>query len=101
MSMLTLKDPHYYQMIRPKESLLRSYLHTPTHSIKHNSSFKGDTVKEVGVAFDYLESSLKKFEGPFFLREISLELNKIDAYVETKGDPEHVIQLYKKRFRGQ
>ncbi|GJY15531.1 glutathione S-transferase L3-like protein isoform X1 [Tanacetum coccineum] len=26
------------------------------------------------------------------------ELNKIDTYVETKGDPEHVIQLYKKRF---
>ncbi|GKF75355.1 hypothetical protein Tco_0224799, partial [Tanacetum coccineum] len=29
------------------------------------------------------------------------ELNKIDTYVETKGDPEHVIQLYKKRFMGQ
>ncbi|XP_024985706.1 glutathione S-transferase L3-like [Cynara cardunculus var. scolymus] len=101
------------------------------------SSFKGDTVKEAGVAFDYLESALQKFEGPFFLGEVSLvdfayipfverlqvflkevfkyditsgrpklatwieELNKIDAYVETKCDPDYVVQMYKKRFLGE
>ncbi|KAK1429366.1 hypothetical protein QVD17_11574 [Tagetes erecta] len=101
------------------------------------SSFKGDVVKEAGVAFDYLESALHKFEGPFFLGDISLvdfayipfverfhlfiqetfkydvttgrpklakwieELNNIDAYTVTKADPEHVIQMYKKRLLGQ
>lgn len=103
------------------------------------SSFKGgDIAKEVGVAFDYLESALQKFDGPFLLgEEASLvdfayipfverfhkflqqvfkydiisgrpklatwieELNKIDAYTVTKGDPEYYIQLYKKRFMGQ
>ncbi|XP_071710002.1 glutathione S-transferase L3-like [Rutidosis leptorrhynchoides] len=36
------------------------------------SSVKGDVAKEAGVAFDYLDSALQKFEGPFFLGEISL-----------------------------
>lgn len=102
---------------------LLTYTSTFNGTVK--SSFKGDTVKEAGVAFDYLESALQKFEGPFFLgQQVSLvdfayipfverfqvflqevykyditsgrpklatwieELNKIDAYVETKCDPE-------------
>ncbi|KAL8217009.1 hypothetical protein R6Q57_023846 [Mikania cordata] len=36
------------------------------------SSFKGDVVKEAGVAFDYLESALQKFEGLFLLGDLSL-----------------------------
>ncbi|KAJ9554947.1 hypothetical protein OSB04_009561 [Centaurea solstitialis] len=111
--------------------------YTNTFNGKVYSSFKGDTAKEAGVAFDYLESALDKFEGPFFLGQVSLvdfayipfverlqvflkevykyditsgrpklatwieELNKIDAYVQTKGDPEDVVKLYKKRFLGE
>ncbi|GJY45496.1 bifunctional epoxide hydrolase 2-like protein [Tanacetum coccineum] len=71
--------------------------------------------------------SLKKFEGWNIAyipcREVSLilqevykydnlhcmpkiatwieELNKIDAYVETKDDPKYTIQIYKKRLLGQ
>ncbi|TYK25087.1 glutathione S-transferase L3-like [Cucumis melo var. makuwa] len=36
------------------------------------SSFKGDTAKEAGAQFDYLENALQKFDGPFLLGEISL-----------------------------
>lgn len=111
--------------------------HTDTFNKQLFSSFKGDTTKQAGVAFDYLESALEKFEGPFFLGEISLvdfayipfverfhlflqevfkydvttgrpklatwieELNKIDAYTETKADPEYVVNFYKKRLLGQ
>ncbi|KAI7750901.1 hypothetical protein M8C21_024902 [Ambrosia artemisiifolia] len=111
--------------------------YTDTFNKTVYSSFKGDVVKEAGVAFDYLESALQKFEGPFFLGDLSLvdfvyipfverfqifiqevykyditsgrpklaawieELNKIDAYTETKADPERVIQSYKKRYLGQ
>nr|XP_043608688.1 glutathione S-transferase L3-like [Erigeron canadensis] len=100
------------------------------------TSFKGDAKKESGAAFDHLESALQKFEGPFFLGEISLvdfayipfveryqtflhevfgydilsgrpklttwieELNKIDAYTQTKADPEYYVPLYKKRIMG-
>ncbi|KAJ0476595.1 putative glutathione transferase [Helianthus annuus] len=124
------------------------FTYTDTFSKTVLSSFKGNVVKEAGItqnfcyssfcaAFDYLESALQKFDGPFFLGEISLvdfvyipfverfqifiqevfkydittgrpklaawieELNKIDAYTVTKADPEHVIQLYKKRFVDQ
>ncbi|KAJ0848870.1 putative glutathione transferase [Helianthus annuus] len=113
------------------------FTYTDTFSKTVLSSFKGNVVKEAGAAFDYLESALQKFDGPFFLGEISLvdfvyipfverfqifiqevfkydittgrpklaawieELNKIDAYTVTKADPEHVIQLYKKRFVDQ
>ncbi|GJY44117.1 glutathione S-transferase L3-like protein [Tanacetum coccineum] len=102
-----------------------------------HSSVRGDSVKEGCVAFDYLESALQRFEGSFFLGEISMvdfacvpfverfqlflqevykydictgmpklatwieELNKIDAYVETKDDPKYTIQIYKKRLLGQ
>lgn len=33
------------------------------------SSFKGDTAKEAGAQFDYLETALQKFDGPFLLGE--------------------------------
>ncbi|GJT44475.1 glutathione S-transferase L3-like protein [Tanacetum coccineum] len=143
LDLLKYVDAHFEgPALLPNDSTKREFAeelftYTDTFNKTVFSSFKGDTVKEVGVAFDYLESALQKFEGPFFLGEISLvdfayipfverfqiflqevfkyditsgrpklatwieELNKIDAYVETKGDPEHVIQLYKKRFLGQ
>ncbi|KAH6762403.1 glutathione transferase lambda 1, partial [Perilla frutescens var. hirtella] len=99
------------------------------------TSFKGDPVKEAGGEFDYLESSLEKFDdGPFFLGQFSQvdaayvpfierfqiflqeefkyditsgrprlaayieEVNKIDAYKQTKCDPAWLIQYYKKRL---
>ncbi|KAL3531880.1 hypothetical protein ACH5RR_005401 [Cinchona calisaya] len=104
------------------------------------TSFKAeDPVKEAGVAFDYLETALQKFDkGPFLLGQaISLadisyapfierylgffehqwkyditsgrpklaawveEINKIDAYKQTKCDINKIIQLYKSRFLGQ
>ncbi|KAL3642532.1 Glutathione S-transferase L1 [Castilleja foliolosa] len=37
------------------------------------SSFKGDTIKQAGAEFDYLENALQKFDdGPFFLGQFSL-----------------------------
>lgn len=37
------------------------------------TSFKGDTLKEAGPAFDHLEKALHKFDdGPFFLGQFSL-----------------------------
>uniref|UniRef100_A0A251UBZ2 Putative thioredoxin-like fold protein n=1 Tax=Helianthus annuus TaxID=4232 RepID=A0A251UBZ2_HELAN len=74
--------PHYYQMILPKESLLRSYSHTTTHLVKQFYH---------RVAFDYLESALRKFDDPFFLGEISLvwaEDGDSDAwhYVQTLSE---------------
>ncbi|XP_071726446.1 glutathione S-transferase L1-like [Rutidosis leptorrhynchoides] len=36
------------------------------------SSVKGDVAKEAGVAFDYLEMALQRFEGPYFLGGIGL-----------------------------
>ncbi|KAG6697176.1 hypothetical protein I3842_09G186100 [Carya illinoinensis] len=95
-------------------------------------SFKGDTVKEAGPAFDHLENALHKFDdGPFFLGQFSLadiafvpfverfqiflsevfkyditagrpklakwieEINKIDAYKQTKTDPIELVEFYK------
>ncbi|KAL4591963.1 hypothetical protein LXL04_004940 [Taraxacum kok-saghyz] len=117
-----------------KEFLEELWNYTDTFNKTLNSSFKGDAIKEAGVAFDYLESALEKFEGPFLLGEISLvdfvyipfverfhlffqevlkyditsgrpklatwieELNKIDAYTQTKANPEYVVKFYKKRF---
>ncbi|KAD4384392.1 hypothetical protein R6Q59_011524 [Mikania micrantha] len=46
--------------------------YTDTFSKTVYSSFKGDVVKEAGVAFDYLESALQKFEGLFLLGDLSL-----------------------------
>ncbi|KAM3736899.1 hypothetical protein ACB098_09G016700 [Castanea mollissima] len=48
------------------------------------TSFKGDTVKEAGPAFDYLEKALHKFnDGPFFLgHEFSLADITYGPFVE-------------------
>ncbi|CAA0830481.1 Glutathione S-transferase L1 [Striga hermonthica] len=99
------------------------------------SSFKGDTVKQSGGEFDYLETSLEKFDdGPFFLGQFSQvdaayvpfierfqiflqeefsyeitsgrpklaayleEMNKIDAYKQTKCDPKWLVRFYKARL---
>ncbi|KAB1223936.1 Glutathione S-transferase L3 [Morella rubra] len=88
------------------------------------TSFKGDPVKEVGPVFDHLEKALHKFDdGPFFLGQLSLwldhgfqshhegyslsevngnqsglEINKIDAYEQTKTDPKELVEFYKARF---
>ncbi|XVF76540.1 hypothetical protein PTKIN_Ptkin13bG0273800 [Pterospermum kingtungense] len=101
------------------------------------ASFKGDPTTEAGVAFDYLENALKKFDdGPFLLgRQFSLadiayipfverfqiflsevfkyditagrpklaawieEVNKIDAYKQTKKtDPKELVEYFKQRF---
>ncbi|KAL6507955.1 Glutathione S-transferase L3 [Orobanche gracilis] len=36
------------------------------------ASFKGDTIKQAGAEFDYLETALQKFDdGPFFLGQFS------------------------------
>ncbi|XP_022145714.1 glutathione S-transferase L3-like [Momordica charantia] len=45
--------------------------YSDTFNIGIISSFKGDTAKEAGAQFDYLENALKKFDGPFLLGEIS------------------------------
>ncbi|XP_021891505.1 glutathione S-transferase L3-like isoform X5 [Carica papaya] len=63
------------------------------------TSFKGDTIKEAGPAFDHLENSLHKFDdGPFFLGGFSLEMNKMDAYKQTKYDPDELLEYYRRRF---
>ncbi|KAK4396298.1 Glutathione S-transferase L1 [Sesamum angolense] len=47
-----------------------AYLDTFTKNVL--TSFKGDPVKEAGGEFDYLETSLQKFDdGPFFLGQFS------------------------------
>ncbi|KAL7195422.1 hypothetical protein ACSBR1_035614 [Camellia fascicularis] len=126
------KDPAKQQFA---EELL-SYSDTFNKTVY--TSFKGDTVKEAGGAFDYLETSLHKFDdGPFFLGQFSLvdiayapfierfqiffedalkyditsgrpklaawieELNKIDAYPQTKCEPKVLVEFYKKRFLAQ
>ncbi|XP_052172643.1 glutathione S-transferase L3-like isoform X2 [Diospyros lotus] len=100
--------------------------------------FKGDSVKEVGSAFDYLETALHKYDdGPFLLGQFSLvdvayapflerfqlflqdvwkydivagrpklalwieEMNKIDAYKETKYDPNELVRRYKSKYLSQ
>ncbi|KAM4078146.1 hypothetical protein ACB094_09G015100 [Castanea mollissima] len=77
--------------------------YTDTFNKTVYTSFKGDTVKEAGPAFDHLENALSKFEdGPFFLgHEFSLEVNKIDAYKPTKTDPKELVDHYKARFLAQ
>ncbi|KAK9291055.1 hypothetical protein L1049_009240 [Liquidambar formosana] len=115
---------------------LIAYTDTFTRAVY--TSFKGETVKEVGAPFDYLENALHKFDdGPFFLGQFSLvdiayipfverfqiflldvwkyditsgrpklaawieEINKIDAYKQTKCDPKGLVEMYKKRFLAQ
>ncbi|KAE8651026.1 hypothetical protein Csa_002471 [Cucumis sativus] len=48
---------------------LLSYSETFNGAIIH--SFKGDTAKEAGAQFDYLENALGQFDGPFLVGEIS------------------------------
>ncbi|KAL7136556.1 hypothetical protein ABFS83_10G038800 [Erythranthe nasuta] len=101
------------------------------------TSFKRDPIEEASGEFDYLETSLKKFDdGPFFIGQLSQvdaayvpfierfqiflqevfeyditagrpklaayleEINKIDAYKQTKCDPKWLVQLYKTRYMG-
>ncbi|KAG6697173.1 hypothetical protein I3842_09G186000 [Carya illinoinensis] len=112
--------------------------YTDTFNKTVYTSFKGDTVKEAGPAFDHLENALHKFDdGPFFLGQFSLadiafvpfverfqiflsevfkyditagrpklakwieEINKIDAYKQTKTDPTELVDFYKARFLAQ
>ncbi|KAG2690385.1 hypothetical protein I3760_09G184000 [Carya illinoinensis] len=112
--------------------------YTDTFNKTVYTSFKGDTVKEAGPAFDHLENALHKFDdGPFFLGQFSLadiafvpfverfqiflsevfkyditagrpklakwieEINKIDAYKQTKTDPIELVDFYKARFLAQ
>ncbi|XP_058215744.1 glutathione S-transferase L3-like isoform X2 [Rhododendron vialii] len=126
------KDPSKQQFA---EELLE---YTNTFNKTLFTSFKGDPAKEIGSAFDYLETALNKFkDDPFFLGQFSLvdiaygpfignfqiifqdvwkyditagrpklgawieEMNKIDAYTQTKYDPAKIVASYKKRFLGQ
>ncbi|XP_024985405.1 glutathione S-transferase L3-like [Cynara cardunculus var. scolymus] len=134
-------DAHFEgPALLPQEAAKREFAedllaYTNTFIATAYASFKGDPAKEAGAAFDYLESALEKFEGPFLLGEVmSLvdivyipfvervdiflkevykydissgrpkvakwieELNKIDAYLDTKVDPDFVVQMYKKRY---
>lgn len=110
------------------------FAYTDTFNMTVFKSFKGDVVKEAGPVFDYLEKALHKFDGPFFLGQVSLvdivyipfverfqiylpeiykydftvgrpkltawieEMNKIEAYKQTKTDPNEHLESFKKRF---
>ncbi|XVE99418.1 hypothetical protein REPUB_Repub03eG0196500 [Reevesia pubescens] len=124
-------DPAKKEFAEELFSYIDSFYKTVT------SSFKGDA-NESGVAFDYIETALSKFEeGPFFLGQFSLvdiayapfierfqpflldvkkyditlgrpklatwieEMNKIDAYKQTRRDPKEFVESYKKRFMAQ
>ncbi|EOY18454.1 Glutathione S-transferase family protein isoform 4 [Theobroma cacao] len=125
------KDPAKKEYAEELFSYIDSFYKTAT------SSFKGDGSK-AGVAFDYIETALSKFEdGPFFLGQFSLvdiayapfierihpfllevkkydftlgrpklatwieEMNKNEAYTQTKSDPKDLVQSYKERFMAQ
>ncbi|KAL2896491.1 Glutathione S-transferase L2 chloroplastic [Bienertia sinuspersici] len=67
------------------------------------SSFKEDGINAEtgmsGAAFDYIEDALSKFnDGPFFLGQFGLELNKLESYKQTKPDPKLLVESYKKRY---
>ncbi|KAK6234094.1 hypothetical protein QUC31_006500 [Theobroma cacao] len=124
-------DPAKKEYAEELFSYIDSFYKTAT------SSFKGDGSK-AGVAFDYIETALSKFEdGPFFLGQFSLvdiayapfierihpfllevkkydftlgrpklatwieEMNKNEAYTQTKSDPKDLVQSYKERFMAQ
>ncbi|KAL0875002.1 hypothetical protein Bca101_024707 [Brassica carinata] len=62
-------------------------------------SLKADPFKETAPVLDYLENSLYKFEdGPFFLGQFSLEMNKIDAYAQTKTDSKEIVEIFKRKL---
>ncbi|XP_071920790.1 protein IN2-1 homolog B-like [Coffea arabica] len=64
------------------------------------SSFMANGVGKTGAAFDYLEDALGKFDdGPFFLGQFSLEVNKIKAYTATRFDPDKLLATLKRRFK--
>lgn len=112
--------------------------HVDTFTKDLYSSLKGDPIKQAGLAFDYLENALGKFDdGPFFLGQFSWvdiayipfverfhivfsevfkhditegrpklaawieELNKIDAYPQTRADQNEIVDIFKKRFLAQ
>ncbi|XP_077232951.1 protein IN2-1 homolog B-like isoform X2 [Tasmannia lanceolata] len=78
---------------------LLSYCDTFNTSVRKAFSSKGDVEKEISASLDYLESALSKFDdGPFFLGQFSLEMNKIKAYTQTRRDPQELLEDYKKRF---
>ncbi|GJX43213.1 glutathione S-transferase L3-like protein [Tanacetum coccineum] len=75
------------------------------------SSVRGDSVKEVDFAYVPFVERFQLFLQEVYKYDICTgmpklatwieELNKIDAYVETKDDPKYTIQIYKKRLLGQ
>ncbi|KAL2533683.1 Glutathione S-transferase L3 [Abeliophyllum distichum] len=58
-------------------------------------SFKGDTIKEAGAEFDYLETALQKFnDGPFFLGQFSLVDAAYAPFVERFQIALHELSKY-------
>ncbi|MBA0667157.1 hypothetical protein Goklo_000279, partial [Gossypium klotzschianum] len=85
-------DPAKKQFADELLSYIDSFYKTVT------SSFKGEGT-EAGIAFDNIETALTKFEdGPFFLGQFSLEMNKNEGYTQTRCDPKELVESYKKRF---
>ncbi|KHG18035.1 Glutathione S-transferase L2, chloroplastic -like protein [Gossypium arboreum] len=85
-------DPAKKQFADELLSYIDSFYKTVT------SSFKGEGT-EAGIAFDNIETALTKFEdGPFFLGQFSLEMNKNEGYTQTRYDPKELVESYKKRF---
>ncbi|KAL8154287.1 hypothetical protein V2J09_012047 [Rumex salicifolius] len=90
-------------------------------------TYKGGDTQVSDAEFDYLEKALEKFDdGPFLLGQFSLvdiayapfierfqlfftdvwkydftEMNKIEAYKETKIDPEYLLAYLKSRYVAQ
>uniref|UniRef100_A0A7N2R8D8 Glutathione S-transferase n=1 Tax=Quercus lobata TaxID=97700 RepID=A0A7N2R8D8_QUELO len=60
------------RILQKKEFAEELIAYTDTFNKTVYTSFKGDTVKEAGPAFDHLENVLHKFDdGPFFLGQFS------------------------------
>ncbi|KAL2895459.1 Protein IN2-1-like protein B [Bienertia sinuspersici] len=65
------------------------------------SHLKGGPDSEMIAAFDKMEDALSKFDdGPFFLGQFSAEINKIDAYKQSKWDINELTEGFKKRILG-
>ncbi|OAY67484.1 Protein IN2- B [Ananas comosus] len=98
----TNKDPEKRQFA---EELL-SYTDTFNKEVFTASRSEGEvddkvgeslTVTDLAPEWDKIEDALSKFDdGPFFLGQFSLELNKIDAYTQTKRDPQELLAHAKK-----
>ncbi|OAY69979.1 hypothetical protein ACMD2_25278, partial [Ananas comosus] len=53
---------------------------------------EGEVDDKVAPEWDKIEDALSKFDdGPLFLGQFSLELNKIDAYTQTKRRPQELL----------